>query len=90
MKKATEWENVSYIISSKYRSKVLRDLKSPKTPSNLSKELKINKTHISRTLSELESKKMVECLTPESKKGRLYAITKYGKKILDEASSIQN
>jgi len=88
MNKATNWEDVSFVISSSYRKKVLGALEKPKTPSILSKELNINKTHISRALSELEAKKIVKCLTPESAKGRLYLITNYGKKILSKVSTI--
>ena len=71
MNKETIWKDVSFIISSEYRKKVLEKLETPKTPSNLSKEININISHVSRALSELESKKMIECLTPESNKGKL-------------------
>jgi len=84
MKKVTKWEDSSFVISSTYRKKVLKRLENPTTPSKLSKELEINKTHISRTLSELESKQLIKCLTPDSKKGRIYKITEYGKEILEK------
>jgi predicted transcriptional regulator len=80
-----KWDDVSYLISSSYRKKVLKDLDKPKTPSLLSKELNINKTHISRTLSELEVKKMIQCLTPKMNKGKLYLITDYGKGVLNKS-----
>jgi len=82
MNKETNWQDVGYIISSNYRRKILENLKLPKTPSKLSKELNINITHISRALTELESKKMIKCLNPELNKGKLYIITEYGKNIL--------
>lgn len=84
MNKETKWEDVSFVISSNYRKKVLSSLETPKTPTQLSKEVNINKTHISRALSELEERKMVQCLTPKSKKGKLYVITKAGKEALKE------
>ena len=62
MKEVTKWDDVSFVISSSYRVKVLESLSKPKTPSKLSKESGINKTHISRALSELENKKMVGLL----------------------------
>ena len=88
MKEVTKWDDVSFIISSSYRHKVLKGLNEPKTPSKLSKELEINKTHISRALSELESKKMIKCLTPEAKKGKIYVSTDYGKELLEKASKM--
>lgn len=89
MNKVTKWEDVSFIISSEYRKKVLKNLESPKMPSKISKELNINKTHISKTLKELETKKMIKCLTPNSNKGKLYVIFNYGKDILNEISKLQ-
>lgn len=84
MNKVVKWIDVSYIIASEYRKNVLNHLTTPKTPSILSKELNLNIAHISRTLAELEEKKMIECLTPTSNKGKLYVIGDYGKKILNE------
>jgi len=84
MNEATKWEDVSFIISSRYRMEVLKNLENPKMPSKISKELGINKTHISRTLKELKLKKMIKCLTPNSTKGKLYIITDYGKQTLKE------
>jgi predicted transcriptional regulator len=88
MQKGSDWNDVGYVIASSYRAKVLRDLETPKTPSHLSKNLNINKTHISRALAELEAKELVECLTPKVKKGKLYVISPRGKRILKETQSI--
>ena len=84
MKKVTNWEDISFVNSSSYRKKILEKLDKPKTPSFLSKELEINKTHISRALSELLEKKLIICLTPESRKSKIYVITKHGKQILEK------
>ena len=88
MEKVTKWDDVSYLISSSYRKRVIEKLQSPTSPSKLSKELNINKTHISRALSELEKKNMIKCLTPNATKGRLYIISDYGKEILEEAGKL--
>lgn len=88
MNKDTNWQIVSFIISSSYRRKTLESLQNPKTPSRLSKELNINIAHISRALSELEAKKLVKCLTPESSKGKIYTITETGEKILEKSNEL--
>jgi len=88
MKKVTNWENVSFTIASDYRKKILTNLENPKIPSNLSKELNINKAHISRALKELEGKNMIKCLTPDSNKGKLYIISGYGKSILKKIKKL--
>jgi len=69
MDNATKWKQVSFIISSKYRRKVLEIIDgNPKIPSKISKELKIDKAHISKTLRELEKEELIKCLTPNSTK----------------------
>ncbi|MBS3099283.1 ArsR family transcriptional regulator [Candidatus Pacearchaeota archaeon] len=88
MKEVTKWEDVSFVLSSSYRKRVLEKLENPTIPSKLSKELKINKTHISRALSELEAKKMIKCLTPNVSKGKIYTIENYGKEILKEVNKL--
>ena len=89
MEKVTKWDDVSYLISSSYRKRIMEKLESPKSPSKLSKELNINKTHISRALSELEKKNMIKCLTPNMTKGKLYVISYYGKEILEEVGKLR-
>ena len=89
MEEVTKWEDVSFVISSSYRIRILKSLSTPKTPSKLSSELDINKTHISRALSELEERNMIECLTPSSRKGKIYKISILGKEILSNASKLQ-
>ena len=81
MKERINWEDVSFVIVSSYRVKVLELLEVPTTPSKLSEATNINITHVSRALAELESKKLIECLTPDVSKGRLYRITEYGREI---------
>lgn len=88
MKDETKWEDISLIISSSYRKKVLQILDNPKTPSNIAKELNINKTHISRALSELQERKMIQCLTPKANKGKLYIITEHGRSILSHLDEV--
>ena len=88
MKKDAKWEDIGFIASSESRKKILKLLESPKMPSSLSKESGINKTHISRALKELVNKKMAECKNPNIAKGKFYAITEYGDKILKKIDSL--
>jgi len=88
MKKVTNWEDISFINSSSYRKRILEKLDKPKTPSFLSKELNINKTHVSRSLSELMDRKLISCLTPESRKSKIYVITEHGKQILEKQKNL--
>ena len=76
------WSECSYVIRGKNRRMVFLALETPKTPTQLSDELKIHLSHVSRALSELESKKLVVCLTPSEKVGRIYRLTERGKRVL--------
>ena len=76
------WGECSYVIRGKNRRRVFLVLESPKTPTQLSDELKIHLSHVSRALGELEVKKLVTCLTPSEKVGRIYRLTEKGRKVL--------
>lgn len=79
------WEKIGFVIASEYRKNILIHLKErPKTPKQLSEEMKIYLSHVSTTLKELTKLKIVECLTPELNKGRLYRLTREGEKIVEE------
>ena len=60
---------------------VFLSLETPKIPTQLAKSLKIHLPHVSRALSELGSKKLVICLTPAEKVGRIYALTDKGRRL---------
>lgn len=79
-----DWDEVSYIIRSDYRAKILQFLdKKKSTPTQLSEELDISSSHVSRALTELREKDIVERLV-ESRKGRIYALTDKGCKIAEK------
>ena len=81
-----KWELAGKVNASSYRIKILSSLsESPKTPTQLSKELDIKMSHISRTLTELVDLKLIESLTPEIRKSKLYQISKLGKEILEKS-----
>jgi len=75
------WNEVSYVVASKTRHAIMLQLDTPKTPTLLANILKINLPNVSRALAELQNKKMVVCLTPQQRVGRIYSLTKKGKDI---------
>jgi len=81
-----KWELAGKVRSSSYRLRILSKLlDSNKTPTQLSKELNIKMSHISRALTELVKMGLIESLTPELRKGKMYTISKLGKEILKRA-----
>ena len=76
-------KGISLIKSSEYRFKILKSIgNNIKTPSEISKEIKIRLNHISSFLKELKENNLVECLNEDTKKGRLYRLTKLGKNVI--------
>lgn len=74
----------SYVEISKYREKTLKSIgNNVKIPTNISKDSGIRTNHISKVLSELKSKEIVECINEEARKGRLYRLTDTGKEVLE-------
>lgn len=74
----------SYVEISKYREKTLKSIgNNVKIPTNIAKDSDIRTNHISKILSELKSKEIVECINEEARKGRLYRLTDTGKEVLE-------
>lgn len=74
----------SYVEISKYREKTLKSIgNNVKIPINIAKDSGIRTNHISKVLSELKSKEIVECINEEARKGRLYRLTDTGKEVLE-------
>lgn len=83
------WDEVSYVIASKTRKSILSRLETPRTPTLLAKDLNINLANISRALTELEGGKIIVCLTPEQKVGKIYTLTKKGEEILNKITEME-
>ncbi len=79
----SDWDEVSYVISSRYRIATLRRLAdSPATPSRIAEDTDLSVAHVSRALQELGEHDLVELLVSEDrKKGRVYGITDAGEQV---------
>jgi len=75
------WNEVSYVVASKTRHAIMLQLDTHKTPTLLANILNINLPTVSRALAELHNTKMVVCMTPHQRDGRIYSLTKKGKDI---------
>ena len=75
---------ISYVNISKYRTKVMKSLDGEVLiPTQIAENSGIRTNHISKVLSELKSKEIVECINEEARKGRLYRLTDTGKDVLE-------
>jgi len=83
-----DWEDVSYVISSTQRAKLFQLLETPRTPSQLAKLSKISLSNIWIKLKGLEEKKLIKCLTPKVRKGKIYGLTEKGKRIIQKSRAM--
>ncbi len=79
---STDWGRLGFVLGSSHRKALVRTLvERPKTPKEISLRTGIAISHVSNTLRELEAEKIVICLTPELRKGRLFGLTEIGKQL---------
>ncbi|UOY10011.1 winged helix-turn-helix domain-containing protein [Methanonatronarchaeum sp. AMET6-2] len=82
------WDLMSF-LKTEIRTNTLRELeKSPKTPKDISKSIGKSLPQVSRTISELKHKGLVECKNPEASKNRYYQIKEKGKEALRQQEKI--
>ncbi|MCL9814038.1 MULTISPECIES: winged helix-turn-helix domain-containing protein [Natranaeroarchaeum] len=81
-----EWDEIGFVISSRYRVEVLRRLsEGPATPTQIASDSGAGIAHISRALSSLRERTLVDLLVSEDrKKGRVYGITEAGEEIWEQ------
>ena len=80
-----DWKKYGYVLSSTYRQKIVLSLKEgPKTPKQVSTDTKLHLSHVSSTLKDLVSSDVVECLTPDLRKGKIFGLTKDGREIAEK------
>ena len=76
---------ITFVKRAKNRIKILQLLKDKeKTQAELHHESGLYRTHVRRSLIELEEKKLVKCLNPKDRIYKLYKITKTGKEVLNK------
>ncbi|MFH0905860.1 MAG: helix-turn-helix domain-containing protein [archaeon] len=83
--KTKDISSVAYVLKAKNREKILENLlTSEKTARELEKQTNMHRTHIHRTLRELESKDLIEIKNPEDKTYRFYKTSRKGRSILSD------
>lgn len=82
----SEWDDISFVISSRYRVAALRRLAvGPATPSQIASDADIGIAHISRALQGLRERSLVDLLVSEDrKKGRVYGLTEKGDQVWEK------
>ena len=76
-------ETLEFIKRSTYRQRVLKALDGDVLmPTEIAERSNIKTNHVSKVLSELKSKELIELVNPEARKGRLYRLTDVGDELV--------
>jgi DNA-binding HxlR family transcriptional regulator len=82
-------DEAAYVLGSQYRHTVMRRLATgPTTPSTIADGEGIARSHVSRALTELGERDLVESHSGESRT-KLYSLTDYGAEIADIVDDIE-
>ena len=81
--------DVAFVIKGRIRKDILTNIEKPKTAKMLSKELSKHIQSVSRSLIELEKKKLIKCMNPNDDGFRFYETTQKGKKVLKEIKELE-
>ncbi|MBI4154067.1 winged helix-turn-helix transcriptional regulator [Candidatus Woesearchaeota archaeon] len=83
------WKEISFVLGSKQRTRIILALETPMTPTHLAKRTGISLSNMGTKLSDLQRHGIVECLTPRARKGRVYSLTPKGVRILKAVKSME-
>ena len=78
-----EEKDYSWIVRGKQRKKIIKvmDRNKPKIPTQIKEQTKLSLNNVSDVLREFKKKRIVKCLNPKEKTGRLYKLTPKGMRI---------
>ena len=77
-----DWGKYGHVLASEYRKKVVLSLENgPKTPKQISDATGLYLSHVSTVIHELSDESIVECLTPNLRRGKIFALSEDGKEI---------
>ena len=84
-----DWELISFIKASEIRLSILESLNERvQTPTELKEQFKVPISRVSSILKELSEKDLIENLTPDRRKSKMFSLTKKGKTILLEIKKV--
>lgn len=83
------WQHVSKILGGSRKARVLRALMPGELDQrSITRLCRLDRADAYRTLKELCDDGLVECLTPERQRARIYRITGQGAQVLDRSTGV--
>jgi predicted transcriptional regulator len=86
----SDYELIGKVLASNHRLRILNLLaERVMTPVEMAKSLKMERSHVSKTLRELRSLGLVECKNPTLRKGKLFSVTPRGRHTIESLHSLK-
>lgn len=86
----TNWDLISFVLASDIRLGIIEKLNEKvQTPTELKKIFDVPISRISAVLKELTERKLIENLTPERRKSKIYSLTDLGKETVREIHKLK-
>lgn len=78
-----DWDAIGYVKASKNREAVMRELHdgTAMMPLEIAENTDIPLSSVSRAITQLRNKKLVQLMNPDATRGRLYKLTGKGKAV---------
>ena len=89
-KKEKEIDDYSWVIRGSQKKKVMKSLKKAKIPTQIKDETKLSLNNVSDVLREFRKRKLVKCLNPDQRTGRLYELTLKGMKVREQIEDYES
>lgn len=77
----------SWILRGKQRRKIIEVLTKPKIPTQIKDDADLSLNNVSDVLRAFRQRKIVKCVNPKERTGRIYELTPKGMKIRDMLKS---
>lgn len=85
-----QWEDVGFIKASQIRLNIIFLLSNrAMTPKEIQVHLALHFPQVSRALRELQQRGLVQCITDDLKKGRLYVLSEKGIEVITTLKNLE-
>ena len=74
-------KDYSWVVRGTQRKKIVKSINKPKIPTEIKEDTKLSLNNVSDVLRALRKKRIVKCMNPKQKTGRLYKLTAKGMRI---------
>jgi len=79
-----EVDDYSWVARGSQKRKIIKSLNRPKMPTQIKGDTNLSLNNVSDVLRSFRKKRIVKCLNPKAKTGRIYELTPKGMRIREK------